>query len=132
VTVDPGTSEPISAEPDMSLLLSGLARETAQAAESCTVLQWSVSTLLDKVHHPDLGAEIHMLQDIDRMQQTLADVSAILTALSPNLAGVAVCCDDLAAVIRLESLRQRLQVAVGLTAAADHEHPPNDDEVTWL
>jgi len=133
VTSERLTPARIEREPDLSRLLIGLAQETTHAAESCAALQWSLSTLLDKVHHPDLGAEIHMLQDIDRVQQTLTDIAAILNALGPDMAGVAVSCDDLAPIIRLESLRQRLHVAIGLVAPLDtRPQPIDDDEVTWL
>lgn len=108
--------------------MSSMARELSDAARACAALQWSISTLLEKVHHPDLAQEMHMLQDIDRMNQTLHDLSelsGIISRLTPHLA---VPLDDLVAAFRLESLKRRM--------FPDLPDLPNRDgdgeDITWF
>ena len=118
---------------DLGKTLADLGRELHHAAESCAVLQWSISTLLEKVHHPDLAAEIHMLQDIDRLQQTLADLSSLLAVSAGAANGSRVSSFDIGGAIRLESLRSRLGLAND-AAAADGSGPDGGgrEGITWL
>ncbi len=112
----------------LDALLSALAAEIALLAEHCGTLQGSISALLGTVNHPDLGAEIHMLQDVDRFQQTLVDLAAILSAVrTPSAAAVSK--DQVGAVIRLESLRQRLGLSDDLPGEPG---PSTGSDVTWL
>lgn len=114
---------------DLGTVLGDLAGELSELAERCRLLQETISALLDKVDHPDLGAEIHMLQDIDRIQQTLSDLAAILAVAHPAGCGRPVHRDAIGDAVRLESLRQRL----GLSNDPDGHRPPFDDtDVTWL
>ncbi len=109
-------------------LLADISEETARLAEQCGQLQWSISALLDTLDHPDLGAEIHMLQDVDRIQQTLQDLAAILAMARTGTAGARLIRNDIGSAIRLESLRQRL----GLSNASPSDPGPDASDVTWL
>ena len=113
----------------LDTLLVEISRESSNLAEQCGQIQWPISAILDIVDHPDLGAEIHMLQDIDRIQQTLADIAAILLLTGDNTNGASILRDAIGAAVRLESLRQRLGLSEHLsgdTAAADIS------DITWL
>lgn len=117
---------------DFGLILEDLVSEINHAAQSCTALQWTISSLLEKVNHPDLAAEIHMLQDIDRLQQTLADIAAILETSSPAARGILLSRQDVGASIRLESLRYRLRLG-GIDSSTEHSSADMDqDDITWL
>ncbi len=114
---------------DLGRILGDLSTEVAHLGERCAAFQWAISALLDKVDHPDLGAEIHMLQDIDRVQQTLTDIAAILGVSHTFATRNPIQNQELWPAIRLESLRQRLGLSNGVprtiadTDAAD---------VTWF
>lgn len=115
-------------------LLENLARELHDASQSCVALQWSISALLDKVNHPDLAAEIHMLQDIDRLQQTLDDLSAALRVGASVSGQSRVSRLEAGQSIRLDSLRQRLGLANApllVSPGADQE-ASDEDDITWL
>lgn len=124
VQIDPG-----SAELDLGTLLQRLAVELQESATHLTALQWSISILLEKVHHPDLAEEIHMLQDIDRLQQTLADVAAVIDVTAALPAPVAIPRDPVCAAIRLESLRSRLNLA---GVGGDRIGVGDEVDITWL
>jgi len=114
---------------ELNTLLAEISRESIGLSEQCGMIQWSISAMLEIVDHPDLGAEIHMLQDIDRIQQTLADIAAILLATGDHANGAPILRDAIGAAVRLESLRQRLGLSEHLsgdTAAADIS------DITWL
>ncbi|HHB81563.1 MAG TPA: hypothetical protein ENK83_07470 [Aliiroseovarius sp.] len=116
---------------DLRLLMTRLAVELQDGAKQLTALQWSISTLLEKVHHPDLAEEIHMLQDIDRIQQNLADVASVIDTAATQPSPVMVARAPICAAIHLESLRARLHLA----APAGHpgaNNDPDDAEITWL
>ncbi len=66
------------AEMTMGHLLGRSSEELANSVRACTELQWVISRLLEKSEHPDLVTEMHVLQDIDRLQQTLADLACLL------------------------------------------------------
>lgn len=63
-------------------ILARLSDELEKQTLALGVLEWSISALLDKVNHPDLGEEIHVLQDIDRLQQTFGDIAAVIRVVS--------------------------------------------------
>lgn len=118
---------------DRSEVLAGvlgeLAQETARLAEQCGLIQWSISKLLDTFDHPDLGAEIHMIQDIDRIHQTLEDVASVLAVAVLSAEGAPIRRVDFSSAIQLESLRQRM----GLSNAPPAAVPTDDNaEITWL
>ncbi|GGD31474.1 hypothetical protein [Sinisalibacter lacisalsi] len=116
---------------DLGATLARLSTELERAAMSCAGLQHAMSSLLAKLDHPDLGEEIHMLQDVDRLQQSLEDVSRILAVAAPAGRGRDL---DLAAAgqaIRLESLRARL----GWGADPDQAAPQrwtSRDGIDWF
>lgn len=113
----------------LDALLAEMSRESLRLSEQCGTIQWSISAILDLVDHPDLGAEIHMLQDVDRIQQTLADIAEILAVACVQTRGAPVRKGDLNAAIRLESLRQRLGLSDAIKEAP--EAGANSD-ITWL
>lgn len=113
----------------LSVLLHDLSDELNQLAGQCASLQETISTLLGKVNHPDLGAEIHMLQDVDRVQQTLSDIAGILNATHPASCGISVRREAIGGAILLESLRQRLGLSNDPLVTADD---PDDTDITWL
>lgn len=126
-------SAPSNAGPNADLLdlLVRMVREIDQIATGCTALQWSISSLLDKVDHPDLAEEIHMLQDIDRMQQTLVDIAAILGVVAVPVGTVRLPQAEIDAVIKLESLRERLWDVAAVSNQRDDRGDRLPD-VTWL
>lgn len=69
------------------------------------------------------------MQDIDRIQQTLSDIAAILAVTGNRANGPPISKDEIGATIRLESLLLRL----GLS-----KNPPSDSlskedsDITWL
>ena len=113
----------------LDALLSEMSRESLRLSEHCGTIQWSISAILDVVDHPDLGAEIHMLQDVDRIQQTLADIAEILAVACGQTRGAPVRKGDINAAIRLESLRQRLGLSDAITEAPE---AGTSSEITWL
>lgn len=110
-------------------ILVELSRESHRLAEQCGSIQRSLSAILDIVHHPDLGAEIQVLQNIDRIQQTLSDVSAILAIAGGYANGAQIHKDEIGAAVRLD----RLRLSLGLS-----EDSPEDDlqpkgcDITWF
>lgn len=115
----------------LSDLLGRMETELESAALKCTDLQVSISALLEKLHHPDLGEEIHMLQEIDRMQQTLVDIASVLRVASKTPQPTPISELAVGAAIRLESFRAR----IGLGQATLPNPPDTEDgetEVTWL
>ncbi|NRP50651.1 hypothetical protein XMV201_002422 [Aliiroseovarius sp. xm-v-201] len=109
-------------------------RETlsAASAELCTLaalskeIQWAISSLLEKDQHPDLFVELQILQDIDRLQQTLVDLGNMMRVLSANSAFNSIDRETLMQTVQLESLKARL--FVGKNAVFEQ----SDGEVTWL
>ncbi len=114
---------------DLAEILIRLVGEVDTSAETCAKLQWSISTILEKVHHPDLGAEIHMLQDIDRLQQTLFDIASILRVAAEASPSHPLDEREVNESIRLESLRRRL----GLSETLPGVEPAEDEnDITWF
>ncbi len=114
-------------------VLENAARELTCASESCVALQWMLSSLLEHAHHPDLPAELHLLQDIDRVQQILKDISTLLELVSRATGSVSIAKDHLVESLQLDSLRERL---LPLTAPQPDESPAEDtadnSDVTWF
>ncbi len=77
-------------------------------ARICTEMQWLISSLLERAHHPDLPAELHMLQDIDRLHQNLVDVASLIAAISHPVKGLDLEAAELSDSLKLDSLRARL------------------------
>ncbi len=89
-------------------LLGSCSTELANSARSCTELQWVITRLLERSKHPDLAAEMHVLQDIDRLQQTLADLACLFEAVATLRPEVEIDTDTVLNTMRLPSLRNRL------------------------
>ena len=106
--------------------------ELAQSVHACTQVQWSISKLLDKVNHPDLAAEMHVLQDVDRLQQTLADLACLLERLATLSPATDLPREALASALRLASLQARV---FGECPVQDGEvdlAECSQTDVTWL
>ncbi len=114
---------------DLAEILMRLVGEVDTSAETCAKLQWSISTILEKVHHPDLGAEIHMLQDIDRLQQTLFDIASILRVAAEASPSHPLDEKEVNESIQLESLRRRLGLAEILPGVETTEE---ENDITWF
>lgn len=115
-------------------LLARLAEELRHTVTRCTELQWTISALLDRVEHPDLGEEIHMLQDIDRMQQVLADIAALVSVASAASQCTTVPLERVGSAIRLESFRNRIGLDNALNAPTVEDLSADEEtgRVTWL
>ncbi len=85
-----------------------------------------VSSLLDKTDHPDLVAEFHMLQDLDRLHQVLADLACLLNEIGRNSQEWTSDSMALASHLKLASLRHRLFPELANTDLSD------EDEVTFF
>lgn len=105
--------------------------ELAQSVSSCTQLQWVISRLLEASKHPDLVTEMHVLQDIDRLQQTLADLACLFERLAESGADVPVCSDTARNAMRLDSLKERI---FGAPESAEEDGASKCDvsDITWL
>lgn len=115
---------------DLGNTLSLLAKEISEIAGQCESLQTTISGLLDRVEHPDLGAEIHMLQHVDRVQQTLEDISRVLNVAARAETGASLSQLEAGGAIRLESLRRRLGWSQDSDLLPATAHLSND--VDWL
>lgn len=113
---------------DILLAISG---ELVEAAKRCTEIQWVISDLLERAHHPNLSAEMHVLQDIDRIQQTLEDIARVLRATAEPTEGLIYSREKLVNILKLASLRSR--IFQGATNG-DLDQPPTDEgsDITWL
>lgn len=107
--------------------LAASSRELGELAHLSKEIQWAISTLLERAHHPDLVAEMHVLQDIDRLQQTLVDLSALLNMISELNCDEALDQQSVKAIVRLDSLRHRLFHEDISNSSSDAS-----DEVTWF
>jgi hypothetical protein len=109
-----------------------IAAELAEAAHSCAALQWAVSGLLDRAHHPDLKTELRLLQDIDRQQQILTDLAGLIS-LAAKATPMPECdAAELAHALRLASLRGRLFPGLEADADTGGFPGPGQDDVTWF
>jgi hypothetical protein len=89
-------------------LLAAVSNELANAAQDCGGIQVLISSLLDKTDHPDLVAEFHMIQDLDRVNQTLADLALLVQSVAQSLAQGEFHLEAIAHDVKLSSLRSRL------------------------
>ncbi len=106
-------------------LLFKSAEELSSLAHLSKEIQWAISSLLERAHHPDMSAELHVLQDIDRLQQTLRDLSRLIDAVSvgdPNMTE-----ETLKKELTLDSLKTRL---FSDAPPSNAKIPPND--ITWF
>ena len=111
-----------------SATLMATSGELESLAHLCKEIQWAISALLETAHHPDLTVEIHVLQDIDRMQQTLVDLANLVGETAKMVPAAIV--DDLKLknTIHLESLRRRLFPNDSKTDDPIHQ----TDDITWF
>lgn len=134
------TRPPVAASPppDTALCvpasqpLSRIAEELTEAAHTCAALQWAISALLERAHHPDLPAELHMLQDIDRLQQILADLAGLVALAAKAAPSPQMNIEACRRALRLASLRDRLLAEPGRRAADPCATDGGDSDITWL
>ena len=89
-------------------VLSAISGELVESAKRCTEIQWVISDLLERAHHPNLSEEMHVLQDIDRIQQTLEDIARVLEAAMQPTEGISYSQEKLINNLKLDSLRARI------------------------
>jgi len=104
-----------------------ISSELSDTARTCTEMQWLVSALLEQAHHPDLPAELHMLQDIDKVQQVLEDLAALLLIAAKPAHALYIEKTDIEAHVKLVSLRARI-----LGTANNEKDEDQKPDVTWL
>lgn len=114
------------------LILENSARELSAAADRCIALQWSLSRLLETAHHPDLSMEMHLLQDIDRIQQELKDISTLLTSIAPTTSDLKAKAEAVTGSIKLDSLRARIAPSTPEETQRDEFPNTKTSEVTWF
>lgn len=115
-------------ETSKSLALSATSNELCELAHLCKEIQWAISALLETAHHPDLAVEMHVLQDIDRMQQTLIDLSKLVGEAAEILP---LSLEDglkLKETIHLESLQRRLFP----NSTDQNDVDRQKDDITWF
>jgi len=98
----------VEATIDLGQTLLKLGGEVHETAAHCHLVQEAFSRLLSKLDHPDLSAEIQILQGVDLIQQTLEDISALLHASAAAGFGQALPRTIGRDIVRLDSLRQRM------------------------
>lgn len=107
--------------------LERAASEIATGAKALSALQWTISTLLEKLHHPDLAAEVQMLQDIDRLHQTYIDLAAMIEISAKVTDKCALPEDDMKRVMKLDSLKTRI-----FDLGPEGPAGPDEEEITWF
>lgn len=110
----------------LSDAMSRLSNELDRAAKDCATLQHLTSSLLEKLHHPDLAAEFLMLQDLDRLHQTLEDLRGLSRVLANVQPDPWIDRMTLENSLHLHSLRSRMFPDIGGTSQDDV------DETTWF
>jgi hypothetical protein len=114
---------------ELPRVLGSVSKELAIAAEHCDALQALTSSLLEKTNHPDLAAEFRMLQDLDRLQQTLAELAKITKFLSASISMSSMDSHVFEEVIGLRSLRDRL---LNGTSGQCHSVFQVETDTDWL
>lgn len=124
--VDPQNDGPKAKDsggPPRQHLAERLSGELQSSAETCKHLQLVVSAMLEKLDNPQQVVDYHMLQELDRLHQTLDDLSKLTGALDiqPN--------DPrrVADVLKLTSLRHRL-----FPEFTPDDTTVPDNTLTWL
>lgn len=92
----------------LRLVLGRSASELKDLARLSQEIQWAISSLLDRAHHPDLSAEIHVLQDIDRLQQTLLDLARLIDGIDTADLNAPLAASALSNTLTLQSLKCRV------------------------
>ncbi len=113
---------------DVLLAISG---ELLESAKRCTEIQWVISDLLERAHHPNLSAEMLVLQDIDRIQQTLQDIARVLHATAEPTEGLSCSQEKLIQNLKLDSLRSRIFHG-GNDSDTDRPSTDESSDITWL
>lgn len=88
-------------------LISRIADEIDQASQDCLKLQIASSVILEKAANSDVISEFHMLQDLDRLHQTLQDLAKLVHKLSEHVELPSTEA-ELETILTLQSLRSRL------------------------
>ncbi|MAM60492.1 MAG: hypothetical protein CMH11_03280 [Maritimibacter sp.] len=110
-------------------VLAIVASELERASDVCQMLQHLIAALLEKSSHPDLIAEFHMLQELDRLQQTVSDLANVASFLSNTQPDNPLNSNDLASKIILRSLRDRLISGSSVHARSSHR---DDNPTDWF
>lgn len=115
----------------VSEIMCKVGQELTDSARVCLELQWLISSMLERAHPADLPDELHLLQDIDRLHQTLSDLASLVSATEASTNDVLVPVHDLSMNLKLDSLHQRL---FGFVRNAPHNSSNVEEEVdiTWL
>lgn len=126
-------TKPVSGPNTMTIghLLGRSSVELANSVRACTELQWVISRLLEKSDHPDLVTEMHVLQDIDRLQQTLADLACLLETSACALPEQVFDASSALQAMRLPSLRDRM-FDLGSAPATQGDTTDSSNDITWL
>ncbi|HHH89093.1 MAG TPA: hypothetical protein ENK45_00845 [Aliiroseovarius sp.] len=119
-------------ETSVRLILENSARELSSVSDRCMALQWSMSGLLEHANHPDLSTELHLLQDIDRIQQELKDISTLLATVAPTTSDLMAEAAALSESIKLDSLRARIVPASPEESQGSDFPGSETTEVTWF
>ncbi|HGG06034.1 MAG TPA: hypothetical protein ENK28_11295 [Aliiroseovarius sp.] len=128
-TDDQNQNDPVCSVPE---LLVRVSEEMSGLAQSCTEIQWVISTLLETAHHPDLASELHMLQDIDRMQQTLTDLATIVETLAIPVQGSQIRVTEVYNSMRLDSVKEKLLGTQLPDDALQQVQAKDEADITWL
>ena len=128
----PNNSSDQAIETSVRLILENSARELSAASDRCMALQWSLSGLLEHAHHPDLSMEMHLLQDIDRIQQELKDISTLLESVAPTASDLKAKAEAVTASMKLDSLRARIVPSTSEETQRNGSPSTETSEVTWF
>lgn len=119
-----GTHEAQASDPTASEILTRLSAELQIVSEHCIDLQNTLSEVLSASKVEKMSQDIAKLQDLDWIQQTLADVAAISLRLAENDLGRVSNLDAVIASARLHQLRDCI-----VDKAQDVRH---GGEITWF
>ncbi|MHA6267568.1 hypothetical protein [uncultured Aliiroseovarius sp.] len=95
-------------DPSNATTLQRFKIELDQLNADCHVIQDGLSDLLVVTPPVGLPTEMHLLQVIDRMEQTLCDLAAFIDRLDSSTEEHALQHKDLADALKLASLKARL------------------------
>ena len=125
-----GTENRRDGEPtpvDFNGLFIRISAELQAASRDLARLQMSTSRLLEKSNHPDVAEEMHVLQDLDRLHQTMDDLAKVATVVTSQSVRNEESFELARKEITLESLRRRLFPDLDQDAS-----PIHTGDISWL